>query len=262
MTQGRSRSLLVLLLLLSACQPEPVSQAPATAPMVVNVTGRLDRGGSDECRYRIRYPALAPEFATLDSALRTYAATCKRDFLNACAAAPPQSENAMGWELDLSFDVRSVTRDFVSILGEGSQFTGGAHGNPMLASFTYSRRGKRVLGLLDLFSDPPTALALLSSASRVALLAPAAAKAGGSAKIPVEQQHRIHDGTEPKVENFTTFLIEAGPGDKAQGLSLLFPTYQIAPYADGPQHVSLPAQAFVAQLKAEYRGAFVTPAAH
>jgi len=65
----------------------------------------------------------------------------------------------------------------------------------------------------------------------------------------------VERGTEAKPENFAVFLVD-GLETKAIGLTLVFPPYQVAAYADGTQQLEVPAKVFYPLLKPEYREAF------
>ena len=65
----------------------------------------------------------------------------------------------------------------------------------------------------------------------------------------------VERGTEPVPANFSVFLVD-GLETKAIGLTLIFPSYQVASYADGAQQVEVPAKVFYALLKPEYSDAF------
>jgi hypothetical protein len=65
----------------------------------------------------------------------------------------------------------------------------------------------------------------------------------------------IEKGTAPDAANFAVFLVD-GLDTRAIGVTVIFPPYQVAPYADGPQQVEVPAKVFYDLLKPEYKNAF------
>jgi len=121
----------------------------------------------------------------------------------------------------VAFKSFTASPDLWSIRFEASRDTGGAHPNQNFASFVFAVHSQRLLGLGDLFRNLPAALGLLSelSARRMELVLDGRAFAEGLA---------------PKAENFQVFVIDG------QDLVFTFPPYQVASFADGPQHLRVP----------------------
>jgi hypothetical protein len=105
--------------------------------------------------------------------------------------------------------------------------TGGAHGNTYFRTFTFDRATGESLRLEDIFVEGADYLALLSQLSREKL----AASLGTYADTEY-----VESGTLPLEESFQSWYLEGG------ALVLLFPPYQVAPYAAGAQeaHILLP----------------------
>jgi len=219
------------------------------APPVAPHAGRAAAVPESAPAVEIRYPALPAGARSLDRALQAYAASERESFLAQVAAqAGSTGDAASPWRLHLSFRVEGDGRDFLGVLAQGEAYTGGAHGNPLLASFVWHRRSDRVLALSDLFVRPDAALQRLSTHAAAALRSRAGADAA-----------RIADGTAPRAENYAVFLIDLDAAGRACGLRLLFPAYQVAPYAAGLQQVAVPAPQFVDLLRPEFRAAFLAP---
>ncbi|HET7358705.1 MAG TPA: DUF4163 domain-containing protein [Rhodanobacteraceae bacterium] len=243
---------------LSACGRDPAPAPPAPATTVAS--GQLtDSAHSDKYRVIIHYPALPATQAPLAEALRQFGDHAKHDFLATFAdpARLPRT-SSYPWTMTLDFKVEARTPDFVSVVAKGDSYTGGAHGNPILASFTYAIGEDRIVTLEDLFTDMPGGLRALSAAARADLRgrlgAPPGAGIGSDANW-------IDTGTAPTAANYQVFSVHPG-GDRADGLQLWFAPYQVASYADGVQTVEIPAAAFAAQLKPGYRAAFGLAGAH
>jgi len=216
--------------------------------------GLSDAGSSAHANYEIRYPALAPEFAAVNQALHVYADREKTAFLAAANAADAGTqEGGYRWQMDLDFDLRTQNAQYLSVVAQGQSFTGGEHGNPLLASFNFFRPAGRLIALADLFGDPDVALKLISAYVRRDL-----ADRPGNDSAALQ---RIADGSAPKAENYAVFVIDAADGGTAHGLTVLFPTYQVASYEEGTQQVRVPARVFAGLLKPEFRKTFVADGA-
>jgi hypothetical protein len=241
---------------LAACGKPQETAAPPTkvaSPQTgVAVSELRDSASTAHSMYEIRYPALASEFAPVNQALHVYAGHEKAAFLAAAnAAGAGTQEGGYRWQMDLDFDLRSQDAKYLSVVAEGQSFTGGEHGNPLLASFNFFRPSGKMIGLADLFGDPDMALKRISAYVRKDL----AERFGDAAEL-----QRIADGTAPKAENYTVFVMDTA-GGKARGVVVLFPTYQVASYELGTQQVRVPAKVFSGLLKSEFRKTFVADGA-
>ncbi len=219
-----------------------------------------DTGHGDGYSYRIHYPSLDSQWQTLHDALHAYADTQKKDFI--AAQAGEHSANAGEYKLDITFTVARHTDEFVSVLVSGSSFTGGAHPNPLTASFVAYTAQNRLVAIGDLFTDQAAALKIISDEARAQLQGRFDAQlreqiGEGDKLAPALKEMRewVERGTEPKAENFAAYLVD-GLDSKAIGLTLVFPPYQVAPYVDGAPQVEVPARLFHTLLKPEYVSAF------
>ena len=260
MSSRAARCLAVAVLcLVAGCDRAP--SAPAAAPpgaaKATESAADVDAGTGDGYVWHIRYPQL--DSHVLIDALHAYANAAKQEVRDARAAE--RSANGQPYSLDLEFTVARHTSDFLSVSANGSSYTGGAHPLPVLASFNLHSDDK-VIALADMFSDADAALRALSDESRRQLEGRAEAElhetATGKDRADALKSMRewIERGTEPKAENFSVFLVD-GIDAKAIGLTLIFPPYQVASYAEGPQQIEVPAKVFYNLLKPEYRDAFI-----
>ena len=263
----RSPFLCLVLVALAGCDRSPF--VPATAPPAIpnakaqEPAANVDAGQGSGYAYHIRYPDLPADARALDDALHAYAAAAKKDFLDARAGDP--GANAAPYRLDLEFTIARRTSDFLGVSASGSSYTGGAHPQPLIASFNLHTSDGKVVSLADLFGDANAAYKVLSEETRRQLEGRAEAELRDSipAKDRADALKSMRDwierGTEPKPENFSVFLVD-GIDAKAIGLTLIFPPYQVASYADGAQQIEVPAKVFYDLLKPEYRDAFIIDA--
>lgn len=126
----------------------------------------------------------------------------------------------------------------VSYMFTISEDTGGAHGNQFFDTFTFDMKTGLPLVLGDLFVPNTDYLGLISTKTAEALT---------KILAPYADARMIADGTKPTEDNFGNFFLDGS------NLTFLFPPYQVAPYAAGPQTVAIPLETFAGMLKAEYR---------
>lgn len=104
-----------------------------------------------------------------------------------------------------------------------STYTGGAHPNTVSHTLTFNMNTYQQLALADLFTPETNFLKTLSTLSRESL----------KKQLDDSQVDMIDSGTEPSENNFHSWTLD---GDN---LNLHFDPYQVAPYAAGPQTVSI-----------------------
>ena len=115
------------------------------------------------------------------------------------------------------------------------QDTGGAHGNTTFKTFVFDKDSGKLLTLDDIFTgDYLKTLSSLSSAYVTKNLGDFA------------DARMIADGTKPDTKNFQNFFFDNGI------FAILFPPYQVAAYAAGPQTVRLNASGLSSILNPRY----------
>ena len=251
------------------CSRQP-SSAAAAAPIrdasAAQTAATTDSAKGPGYQYTIRYPQLPSKWAPLNHAIRAFAAGAKHDIVQSANAA--NDKNEPPHTLDLDFNIARRTTDFVSVLASGSAYTGGVHGRPIQASFVLYLGDNTLVRLADLFSDPDAALHALSAECRrqregrftTRLRNDSAAMTGKQLETKLSaMRRRVEKGTQPVADNFDVFLVD-GLDARAIGLTLVFPPYQVASYAEGPQQVEVPAEVFYDLLKPRYRDAFAIDA--
>ncbi|HSM99400.1 MAG TPA: DUF3298 domain-containing protein [Rudaea sp.] len=238
------------------------STAPIASAVAAETRPETDAGKGKGYTFQIVYPALAPDWKPLDEAIRHFAAAQKKEFLGESSAS--DRDSGVDYTLDLNFAVARRTADFVSVMASGSSFIGGAHGMPILASFNLDLATGKLTPLPELFADAQAGLNALSAECRRQLEGRYEAKVRESpgAMTPAQQasdiqfmKRWIEKGTAPDAANFGVFLID-GLDTRAIGVTVIFPPYKVASYADGPQQVEVPAKVFYDLLKPEYKDAF------
>lgn len=243
----------------------PVISAPPAATGTVALPG--DHATTAQYKIAINMPRLQAAAKPLADALRATADDAKREFLQglpdpgADAGAP-----ASQLTLQLDFTTAAETAAFTSVRETGDVDTGGAHPAPVEGTFVYDRKARRMVTLDDLFAQPDAARQALAAFARGVLarrLLSDMQKPGGASASEVRNwytnmQQMLDYGTKPSKVNFSLFVVRAGASVDAPspGLTLVFPPYQVAPYAAGTQTVDVPASVFARFLTPGYRGAF------
>src|SRR5678815_432514 len=100
----------------------------------------------------ISYPPVANQYPGLAAALKRYAESARGDLMRAVAGMGAEKPTAP-YDLSLSFTEVAATTQLVAIAADGSSYTGGAHGNPLVARFVWLPREDRQLTAAELVPD-------------------------------------------------------------------------------------------------------------
>jgi len=151
-----------------------------------------------------------------------------------------------GRKYTLTIDYKLYTSPMtISYVLDIYEDTLGAHGNGFYRTFTFdSATGAGVL-FGDLFTPNSDYLGKISSLARAKLPA-IIAKAEGVSISQVDMQ-AINDGASADGDNFQSFYLDG------KTLVILFPPYQVAAYAAGPQTLRIPLSDLKAILKTKYQ---------
>lgn len=117
--------------------------------------------------------------------------------------------------------------------------TGGAHGNTFFHTFVFDTATGQNLSLVDLFTPGASYLDTLSRLSR--------AKLSDVIGRDMADPSTISSGTTPEEKSFMNFFFDN------RDFVILFPPYQVAAYAAGPQTLRIPLSELSGILKPQYR---------
>lgn len=240
---------------LVACRDGADRASDGDKPPPARASAAKDTESGDDGLYtmELSLPDLPPRAAPLRDLIDRYVERQKRDFL-ASLGTPAARARAreLPWDLNLDIAVASRTDRFINVQVDGSAFTGGAHPAPIVDSFTYDMEQGRVVGIGELFADPQAAESAFAAEARRQLFT-----ALDDQDTPLaSDSEQIDLGTEPGKGHYRVFSLLTGPDNKVHGLTFIFPPYQVASYAAGPQAIDVPSEAFASFLKPEYREAF------
>ncbi|WP_340649030.1 DUF3298 and DUF4163 domain-containing protein [Pseudoxanthomonas winnipegensis] len=262
--------------LLAACSPSstpPQASAPAngttpasTAPAASAPPAQAalaDVAESDP-RYviGISYPPQISQYPGLAKAVGDYAGAARQGLMEAVKDLGQEKPTAP-YELSLAFDMVANTPEVVAVSGNGSRYTGGAHGEPLVARFTWLPQRQTLLTTQSLLTQGK-GLEAVSSYVREQLHTAASLRNDDPGMSPEDRAsllqsatQMIDEGTAPKLENFSLFQPVMNADGKITALRFVFPPYQVGPYSDGTQTVDVPAQVLAPYLAPEDAGLFV-----
>lgn len=181
----------------------------------------------------VQYPQItAPGFDTLNAKLKEEGEDTLRQLKETAEVISQQlatesadiDTSSFPWRLETTFETEYVSQDIVSFVMILNEYTGGAHGNQVSASFNYDVAGNKVLGWEDLFIPDSNYLALVAD----------------YVKNQIQWQginddtNWISDGASATPMNYKTFSITP------KGILVTFDPYQVAAYAFGMPQVLVP----------------------
>ncbi len=166
----------------------------------------------------IHYPLTG--YAHVDRDIRDWAEQLAQSF-GTLGAEPHTSP----YELSTSYILTSPSAQYLSLVWQIFAYTGGAHSNLEISTFTYDVTTGNTIELYDVFEDLDLALEIIGSRAERELQK----KLGDMAEPDM-----IREGTLPDMENFSRFALTPS------GIRFYFPPYQVAPWAAGMQTVEIP----------------------
>ena len=265
---------LLLLVALAGCRDEAPARpaAPAQAGPVQAVEAPpprepvvLEDVVETDPRYilGISYPPEVNRYPGLAAELRDYSDAARQDLMDAVAALDPGAEGVL-YDLALEYKVLADTPELFAVAADGSSFTGGAHGAPLIARFVWLPRHDRLLTADALVPDPD-AWEDIAAYVREQLHAALSQRVDGDDLEPVERARvvrsagrMIDEGTAPEADRFSEFEPVLGDDRRMVALRFVFPPYQVGPYSDGVQVAEVPARVLLPHVGAEYRPLFST----
>jgi len=260
--------LALAMLAIAACKreaaaPQAGPATPATTAAPAAAASGLQDVVETTPRYviGISYPKSASKYPGLAAALQAYANASRRELMQAVEGLGNDKPTAP-YELSLSFTELLDTPTLVAVAADGYNYTGGAHGAPLIARFVWLPREQKVLTAQALVPDEKgwqaisdfvreqlhTALSQRVDADDV----PAADRAD----MLKSAGQMIDEGTQPSAQSFAQFEPVMGADGRIAALRFVFPPYQVGPYADGTQTVDVPADVLLPQVASAYRSLF------
>jgi len=268
-----------LLLLLAACQREapapeapapaqpgtPAAEAPATTPQApVKLEDRIERG--DHYVIGISYPSGINQYPGLAAELQRYSQAALDDLMQAVDGLGGEKPTAP-YDLSLAYDLLAETPLIVSVAANGSSYTGGAHGNPLIARFVWLPQHDELL-TADRLITGKDGWQAVSGAVREQLHAALSQRIDGDNIEPADRAEMlksglkmIDEGSGADPDNFSQFEPVLDTAGRITALRFVFPPYQVGPYSDGVQVAEVPASVLLPHVAEAYRGLFAAPGA-
>lgn len=236
-----------------ASVPQPVVDAPLELRDVIENTPQAVIG--------ISYPQDVNRFPGLAKALSDYA-TAARGELQQAVDGLGNDKPTMPYELSLSFEKVLETPQLVVISADGSRYTGGAHGEPLVARFVWLPEQQQMLTADKLIADTK-GWGVVSDYIADQLKERVATRLSSEDMEPGQLQESLRsasrmiaDGTGASAENFSQFQPMTDPNGLITAVRFVFPPYQVGPYSDGTQTVDVPAAVLAPHVAPAYAGLF------
>jgi hypothetical protein len=162
----------------------------------------------------------------IDERIRVWKETLRSDavksFARDCAAQGNSALSGSGepdYYLEINYETSSTLSGTISVLFLPSSYSGGAHPNTEVVTMNFNPLNGRLMEYADIFGDTNGLLDFLSAYAYAAFR-------------PVlgeiwEAGPDMAEGLDAKAANLNRFVLNP------QGLVLVFPPYQIAPYSKG-----------------------------
>lgn len=272
----RCRSLKLALVLatalLPACNREtapPVpAVTPATAPSATTTSAPADtlvlRDSIETTPgyiIGISYPQAASKYPPLARALHDYAEASRARLMQAVDGLRGKKPDAP-FDLSLPFATLVETPRVVAMGVDGSSYTGGAHGTPLVERFVWLPQMQQMLAAEQLIPQAEN-WAPVAAFVRDQLMTQLSQQLDDD-EVPPDQRAAqmrrgsalINAGTAPEVRYFSRFEPVMNADGSIRSLRFVFPPEQVAPYEDGAQSVEVPAKVLLPLVAPAYRPLF------
>ncbi len=266
-TRARLLPCLIALVLLTACarDPDPEAATPSGGQAAKADDAPVDLADVVETRpdyiVGISYPESAAGHPALARILKGYAEAARAELMTAVEALGGAKPTAP-YDLSLQFSTLVDRPDILVVAADGSSYTGGAHGRPLVARFVWLPGPERLLTAESLVAAPD-GWGAVADAAREQLMTDLSQRLDADGLEGAERAEQLQlgtrmiaEGTEPSADNFAQFEPVVDADGRIRALRFVFPPYQVAPYVEGTRTADVPAAVLLPVLAAEYRGLF------
>lgn len=165
--------------------------------------------------------------SVLAGLLKEHAEGLVGDFRRACIDLITEYPEPMPWSLEVSYTHEPSPRGLICALAWMWDYTGGAHGNSWTAAFVFDTEGDSLVDPLSFFPDREAFASFAGDVAR-------------NLRQELGEDFWIERGASPTADNYRCMLPVPDSTGAVLGYRVLFPPYQVAPYAWGPQEVFIP----------------------
>ena len=209
----------------------------------------------------ISYPQVASKYPPLAQAVQTYAESTRAQLMQAVTGLKGQKPE-MPYDLSLSFTQVVETPRVVAVAAEGSSFTGGEHGTPLVERFVWLPQMQQMLAAEQLIPDaanrgPISAIVreqLMTALSQQ--LDDEGVEVDKRAQLLRSGSARIDAGTTPEPKHFSKFEPVMNADGSIRALRFVFPPEQVGTYDDGTRSADVPAKVLLPLIAPVYRPLF------
>ena len=266
----------------AGCSPAPADDQPAaTAPQQTDAATQQSPGGPlpDAAPGPIASPASAggssltfedaslsfvaqfpdapagdPVIAGLRRDAESYLAQAKANARGDFDAAKKAGHEPRPWDVRIRWTYSAKAGDIVSLIGEASEYTGGAHPSQRFDAHIARANGDRIA-----FGDMLIAKRSPSPALVIAICE--ALKAAKIAKIRTdtildEPIVCVGPNSNAKTEDAKLALAPSNDADKFGGIYAYYEPYAVGAYAEGPYILTVQQEIFAEDLRPEFKALF------
>jgi len=259
-----SLAVVVVASFLSGCERDPATpdqkpQAAASAPAPVALEDVVET--KPHYIVGITYPRTVSAHPGLGKALQGFAESARADLMKAVGGLDNRKPSAP-YDLSLQFTGLVDRPHIVAVAADGSSYTGGAHGNPLVARFVWLPPQQRMLTAQALVPSADGWQAV-SDAAREQLMTTLSQRLDADNLLPADHAEQLQmgskaiaDGIAPDARNFANFEPVVDADGRIRALRFVFPPYQVGPYVDGTRSVDIPAATLLPVVAPEFRALF------
>ncbi|MFA6503757.1 MAG: DUF3298 and DUF4163 domain-containing protein [Patescibacteria group bacterium] len=189
---------------------------------------------SVDVKYPVMFGGDAAVRGVINGAINTYISTTTQTFARLLKTEGKASPGP--FVLQGNYSIYNVSSNVVSIVFNGYEYTGGAHGISIFETFVFDTTTGNRLSFDDIFKSDSGYLKIVSDYGIAEL-----------SKKPDMDVEGLKSGAAPDLKNYQYYYLNQ------DGLVIIFPEYQVAPYAAGPQVVTVPYASLKDIMKLETR---------
>ncbi len=215
--------------------PEPTAPPPGKLPpgqknFSMETKAIVDKG--EKYEVDIKYPVMAENpnneiQENFNSIVTGFVESRHNEFVKEAQKEAGMDQTGLKFSLSYNFEIEYESGSLISLILNGNSFMGGAHGNDEYFTLAYDAAGGRKLELGDFFLADSGYMKRISNFC-IQNLKERLVSDGSS------DDKWIETGAAPDPANYKLFLLNRDE------IVILFPQYQVASYAAGPQKVGVP----------------------